>query len=343
MTSAKNFKSIKSHLPGFLISVVIGVFAYVLGSKFKLIGSPVIAIVSGVVVAILINPSRKVSEGFAFTSKVLLKLSVVLLGFELSFGEVLKTSIKTLPIMLGTLLATLIGGIVVGKLLKVPKDEATLIGVGTAICGASAIAATDSVIEADRKSVAYSVSTIFLFNVIAVLTFPLFGHMMRFSQQQFGTWAGTSINDLSSVVAAAQIYGKASLSQAVVVKLTRTLAIVPIAIVLGILKNRGQDGMLKTYDQVDRFINKKTVLRIFPGFILWFLLAVLANSLGVIPVEVGKMASSGAIITITIALGAIGLSTKIRDIVSTGYKPLLLGLILWVIALTSSLFFQFVV
>jgi uncharacterized integral membrane protein (TIGR00698 family) len=218
----------------------------------------------------------------------------------------------------------------------VARDLRTLIGVGTGICGASAIAATDAVISASDADVSYAIATIFTFNVAAVLTFPTIGHALGLSPHAFGLWVGTAVNDLSSVVAASTIFGHGAATYAVVVKLTRTLTIIPIAFGLSAWRtcavrrsaNTGQPGATAGLRHV------------VPMFIGWFLVAVTLNTIGLVPTSWHQALSSIAEGLITMALGAVGLSTRPRDIRHAGFRPLALGAILWVLVAATSLALQ---
>ena len=269
-------------------------------------------------------PARE-RAGIAFASKKLLQWSIVLLGANLSLQEIVQGGAASLPVMLGTMFVVLVLAVVVGRLLGLERDLRRLLGVGTAICGGSAIAALSSVIEADQADIAYALGAVFLFNVVAVILFPPLGHLMHLSQPAFGLWAGTAINDTSSVVAAAFAYGHVAGSDSVIVKLTRTTLIVPIVLFYAwrrISEKRGESS-----------INWRAII---PWFILWFLLAAALNSFGLIPAIAKAPLQELALFAITVALAAVGLGTDIAKIRSAGLRPLFLGAVLWVaISLTS--------
>ncbi|MST32852.1 putative sulfate exporter family transporter, partial [Acidimicrobiaceae bacterium USS-CC1] len=229
-------------LPGTAAAAAIAAVATGLAHFAPVVGAPVIAILLGIAAALVRRPSARMRPGMAFTSKRVLQGSIVLLGLGLSLGQVVSAGRHSLPVLVGTLVIALLAGWLAGKALRLPGDVATLVTVGTAICGASAIAATDAVIDADGADVSYAVTTIFTFNVAAVLLYPTIGHALGFSQHTFGLWAGTAINDVSSVVAAATTYGPVAASYGVVVKLTRTLAIIPISLGLGLLRSYRSSG-----------------------------------------------------------------------------------------------------
>ncbi|GAB3393831.1 hypothetical protein GCM10027568_23430 [Humibacter soli] len=227
-------------VPGLAVVIVIAAVATWLGTLAPVVGAPVFGIVLGVIVAAVFRGPSAIGPGAAIAGKRVLQASVVVLGTGLSLRQVLTVGATSLPVMLGTLAVALLGAWLIGKALRVNGDIRTLIGVGTGICGASAIAATTSVIGATEAEVAYAMGTIFTFNIAAVLLFPALGHLMGLSQHAFGLWAGTAINDTSSVVAASTVYGQAAASYGVVVKLTRTLMIIPISLVLAFTTARRQ-------------------------------------------------------------------------------------------------------
>lgn len=314
-------------------------------------GAPVIAVVIGVLVAALLRrfaPSAltRSSPGVRFSSKFVLQLSVVILGTQLSIVDVVRVGFASLPVMLGTLAVCFTAAWLVGRALGVVGNLRTLIGVGTGICGASAIAAVTPVIGAVGVEVTYAISTIFLCNVVAVLAFPLVGHLLGLSQHSFGVFAGTAVNDTSSVVAAANTYGQAATETAVVVKLVRTLMIIPVTVTLAALAGRVSARVTPeqlSTDAVDTTTRRRPSLRVHrlvPWFLVGFLLVVLARSIGLIPFAATPSLAATASFMITIALAGVGLATDIGAILRAGLRPLLLGIILWVVVALSSLGIQ---
>ena len=320
----------RRHAPGVGLAVALGLVAWLLARVVPLVGAPVVAIVLGVLVALWRPLSPTTRPGVHFAAKRVLQLSIVVLGLELSWHEVVVTGLSSLPVLIGTLVVALGGAWVVGRLVGIEGDLRTLIGVGTAICGASAIAATDAVIDAHERDVAYAVATIFTFNVAAVLTFPSIGHLLHLSPHAFGVWAGTAVNDVSSVVAASSAYGHHASSTAVVVKLARSLAIVPIALGLSLLRT----GRVARAEGTSRVAVAR---RAFPWFILWFLAAVAVDSFGWVPHAALSGLGQLAQPLIAIALAGVGLSVRPREIRSAGWRPLALGAALWVLVGASSL------
>jgi uncharacterized integral membrane protein (TIGR00698 family) len=276
--------------------------------------------------------SERCRPGYTFASKGLLQLSIVVLGTGLSLQQVVRVGGSSLPVMLGTLAIALGGAWLFGRLLGVRGDTQTLIGVGTAICGASAIAATTAAINPKRSSVAYALATIFTFNVVAVLTFPPLGHLLGLSPEAFGLWAGTAINDTSSVVAAGYAYSQQAGDQALVVKLTRSLTLVPIVIGLVILKSR-RDARTSSAQPTVRSLPWR---KLVPLFLIGFLAAAGLRTAGLVPL--GWLPGLNLLGTclITSALVAIGLSLRPSELRDTGPRPLFLGAILWVLVALGS-------
>ena len=324
-------KSITNKLPGIALCAAIAIPAWLLGKVFPIMGSPVLGILFGMVLAFWRRPDF-LNGGIQDTSKKLLQYSIILLGFEMNLFQVVRVGKQTLILMAFTLTAAFVTAYAVGKLLKLSGNTKTLIGVGSAICGGSAIAATAPVIHADDEEIAHSISTIFLFNVIAAFLFPFLGHLLGMSDQNFGLWAGTAVNDTSSVVAAGYSFSNAAGDLAVIVKLTRTLMIVPVTVVLAIDTSRKTAGAKQgSY----RFV------KIFPWFVLGFLTASMLNTFFHIPSETSHLLSQAGKFIIVMAMSAIGLNTNLLKLLESGVRPILLGLICWVVLSVTSLGVQY--
>ena len=285
------------------------------------------AILAGMLLALLIKDKSRTQAGIAFTSKKILQAAVVLLGFGMNLRVVLEIGGQSLPIILSTISTSLIIAFILHKLLKVPAKSSTLIGVGSSICGGSAIAATAPVIDADDEEIAQSISVIFLFNILAALIFPTLGGLLGLSDAGFGLFAGTAINDTSSVTAAAAawdgIHGSHTLDTAAIVKMTRTLAIIPITLVLALIRTRkaGNGG---------QGAKKVSLRKIFPFFVLFFVLASVVTTLFQLPAVVTSPLKELSKFFIIMAMAAIGLNTNIVKLVKTGGKPILMGFCCWV-------------
>jgi len=212
------------------------------------------------------TPAPAARGVLAFASQTVLKCAVVLLGATFGLAQVAHIGRTSLPLMLGTLVVALVAAWLVGRALGVGGNLQTLVGVGTAICGASAIGAVSGVIGAAESEIAYAISTIFVFNVVAVVLYPALGHLLSLSQHGFGLWAGTAINDTSSVVAAAYTYGHTAGNVAVVTKLARTTMIIPIVLGLAAMHARRPGSA------------QRPLWRLVPAFLIWFLLASALNT-----------------------------------------------------------------
>lgn len=326
--------------PGVAVAVAIGLVATLVGTAVPVVGGPVPAVLIGAVLGWLVRRRTGgslavLAPGVKFSSSRVLQFAVVLLGAQLSIGEVLRIGGETLPVMLTTLVVCLGAAWGIGRLLRVSSALRTLIGVGTGICGASAIAAVTPVIGAVSADVAYAMSTIFLCNIAAVFAFPLLGHALGLSQHAFGVFAGTAVNDTSSVVATATVYGRQATDTAVVVKLVRTLMIIPIVIGLAGLEARRASREQLTSDTGVR--SGFRVFRLVPWFLIGFLVVVLLRTVGVLPAGAAPGFSTAASFLITVALAAIGCSTDFAALRRAGFRPMLLGIALWVLVAGTSL------
>ena len=319
---------------GILLCLVIAVPCWFLGQTFPIIGGPVFGILAGMIITLLLKDKSMFQNGITFVSKKVLQYAVILLGFGLNLSVML--------IIVTTISTSLIIAYLLHKVMHVPGNISTLVGVGSSICGGSAIAATAPVIDADDEEVAQAISVIFFFNMLAALFFPSLGALLGFSTKSgeaFGIFAGTAINDTSSVTAAASTWdslyalGSATLDKAVTVKLTRTLAIIPITLVLAFIRTRSSKAEGK----------KVEFKKIFPMFILYFVLAsvitTIATSAGV-SADVFTPLKTLSKFFIVLAMSAVGLN--IIKLIKTGGKPLALGFCCWIGITIASLSMQHV-
>jgi uncharacterized integral membrane protein (TIGR00698 family) len=325
--------------PGLLLAVAIALLAWLLGRWAPLIGGPVIGIVLGIVVGNTLPLGARYAPGIAFAGKKVLQWSIIALGFGLSLDQVAKTGLESLSVTLVTMTMAFLSAWALGRWLGVHDKLKILIGVGTAICGGSAIAAVTPIIRPDDHDTAFAISTIFLFNVIAVLLFPLLGHLMHLSDLGFGLWAGTAINDTSSVVAAGYSYSHAAGDYATIVKLTRATLIIPVCLVLAFVVAAREKRRQAEAGSGGHF----SLASIFPWFILWFLVASAVRTAGLIPVAIQPSIHLLAEFLIIVALTAIGLSANLRKMISSGPRPILLGLGVWIAVAVSSLLVQLVI
>ena len=313
-----------------LVALATALVATLLARFVPLVGAPVLAIVLGIVLRVLVPLPRALFPGFAFSGKQLLQAAIVVSGFGLSLAAVVRTGWETLPVTVGTIAVALVLAPIVGRMLKLGTTLEHLVGVGTAICGASAIAAVASVIEPLEADVALSIATIFFYNIVAVLTFPALGGLMHMTQNQFGVWAGTAINDTSSVVAAGYAFGPEAGEHATIVKLTRATFILPVVAIVAIAHARAQraGGVHVPWRKV------------VPWFILWFVAAACVNTAGIIPANWHPGITQTSTFLISVALAAIGVQTEIGRLVRSGARPLALGFVLWVAVAAVSLLLQ---
>lgn len=326
----------KAYWKGVLLCVAIALPAWFLGKYIPLVGGPVFAILLGIIAGICLKEKTAVQQGITFTSKKVLQLAVVLLGFGMNLSDVFLRGRQSLPIILATITTALLVAFALHHAMKIAPKLSILVGVGSAICGGSAIAATAPVIGADDEEVAQSISVIFLFNIIAALIFPALGNAIGLTNEGFGIFAGTAINDTSSVTAAATawdgIHGSNTLEIATIVKLTRTLAIIPITLVLALVQAK------KRHSESSNISIKK----VFPIFILLFVLASVITTVFALPGTITGPLKDASKFFITMAMAAIGLNTNIVKLVKTGGKAIAMGFCCWVSIASVSLLMQYV-
>ncbi len=315
---------IKKNSPGLLLCLVLALPSWFLGQALPVIGGPVFAILIGMIVTLIFTKKDAFNAGINYTSKKVLQAAVVFLGFGMNLTEILAKGKQSLPIILSTISTSLIIAFILYKAMKLRTNNAILVGVGSSICGGSAIAATAPVIDASDEEVAQSISVIFLFNVIAALIFPALGAALGLSNDGFGLFAGTAINDTSSVTAAATawdgIHGSSTLESAAIVKMTRTLAIIPITLVLAIWRGRKEKNT-----EGSSF----SLRRSFPFFVLFFVLASVVTTVFQLPAAVTAPLKELSKFLIVMAMAAIGLNTNIIKLFKTGGKPIFTGFCCW--------------
>lgn len=325
---------IKKNIKGLILCLLVGAIAWFLGEKYSIIGGPVFGILLGLIIALFPRKSS-FESGIKFTSKKVLQYAIILLGFGMNFFQIFNVGSQSLLIIISTISTSLIVSYFASKLMKIPSNVSILVGVGSSICGGSAIAATAPVIDANDEDIAKSISVIFLFNVIAAFLFPFLGNQLGLSDIGFGMWAGTAINDTSSVVAAGQTWASShgsdiALNYATIVKLTRTLAIIPITLSLALYRSKKNTS------------TTVKLSKIFPWFILFFLLAAIVSTVFDLDSSITKPLTEAGKFFITMAMGAIGLNTNIVKLIKTGGKPILLGICCWVSIAFVSLLVQHV-
>lgn len=318
---------VKKMLPGVGLALAVAVAAKLLEglenkAGINVIGASVIALFIGMAVNAVHKPDGVTAPGIKFTSKKILKFAIILLGASLNISTVLTVGRFSLTVMVFTL-ATCFGlGAVIGRVLGLDWKTYSLINAGTGICGGSAIAAIAPVIEATDMDIAYGLSATFIFDTVMVVLFPLLGRWMGLSDAAFGLWAGTAVNDTSSVVAAGYAFSEAAGDFATMVKLTRTLSIIPAVLCFSAI------GLhVKRKQQAGAEAKKVSIKAIFPWFILGFLAMSAGATLGIIPAALAGYMKTASKFLMVAALGAVGLNTDFRALCRSGAKPMLHGFI----------------
>lgn len=320
---------------GFFFCAVIAAVAIWLGMKMPLIGAPVFAIVMGVILTnTLRGPLQIPALRIGDVSKLALRGGIIMLGAGLDLSQIVATGLSSLPLLLIVVTAGIVCALGLGRALGLDWRMRCLIGMGTSICGASAIAALAPVIKAKGEEIAYAVTVVFFFNMLAVFTFPAFGHMMGLTDNGFGTWAGMAVNDTSAVVAAGFAFSPEAGATATIVKLTRTTLMIPLVILFALAV-----PLFEPRDGKEDVSLAKRVYDAFPMFILLFLLASLLKTLGLFGAAAEYIQLAGRWVLI-VAMAAVGLQGHWKAFVGAGATPLVLGLVTWIVVAVSSLAVQ---
>jgi uncharacterized integral membrane protein (TIGR00698 family) len=332
---------IKDYLAGIILTILLALTAKAVSTYIPLhiISASVFALILGMLLNPIIKGINIFNRGIKFVSKKILKTAIVLMGLTLSFSQVLSVGGYSLIVMTFTLLTAFGGGYLFGRLFNMNWKLSSLISAGTGVCGGSAIAAVAPTIEADNSDIAYAISATFIFDILMVILFPIAGRYLGMSDLGFGLWAGTAVNDTSSVVAAGYAFSDAAGSFAVIVKLTRTLSIIPIVMIFSIINARENKKLgIKESDQDENV----EIKNIFPYFILLFLIMVAVKSTGFISADISSNIASISKFMMIMALGAIGLTTNFNEVSDSGIKPLFHGFIISslvvIVAFTVQLF-----
>lgn len=319
------------YFPGIILSALIAVLSLWIESllPIHLIGSAVIAMFIGMILNNLLKTTDVFSSGIKFTSKKLLKFAIILLGLSLNITTVLQVGKMSLTVMLFTLLTCFGGGYFIGRALKLNWKLSNLISAGTGICGGSAIAAISSTIDADDDDVAYAMSATFLFDMAMIVLFPIMGRAIGMGDEAFGIWAGTAVNDTSSVVATGYAFSEAAGDFATMVKLTRTLSIIPTVIAFAFIQLRlKKKEAIKNSGSSEGLKANFNVKKIFPWFILGFVAMSVVASVFVIPAEIVSCTKTASKFLMISALAAIGLNTSFSSFKKSGIRPMIHGFII---------------
>ncbi|MHB1154969.1 MAG: YeiH family protein [Eubacteriales bacterium] len=322
-------KKYVSYLQGFAIALIIAFIANMIAEilPIHLISASVIALFIGMIINSIRKPNEAVAPGVKFTSKKVLKFAIILLGASLNISIIMHVGSMSLIVMFFTLLTCFGGGYFVGKVLRLNWKLSNLISAGTGICGGSAIAAIAPVIDAEDRDIAYAMSATFLFDMVMIVLFPFMGQAMGLSDVAYGLWSGTAVNDTSSVVAAGYAFSEAAGDFAVMVKLTRTLSIIPTVIAFAFINFRLKKKLFASSSIENKSV-KINIKKVFPWFILGFLGMALINSFGIIPTYVSSAMKELSKFLMIAALAAIGLNTSFKDMKKSGIAPMIHGFII---------------
>ena len=286
-----------------------------------ILGASIIALFMGTIINSFFHPAW-MKPALKFTSKKILKLAIILLGASLSVNVIMSVGKMTFFVMLFTFAMCFGGGYFIRKLFGLNWKLSNLISAGTGICGGSAVAAIAPVIDADDKDIAFAMSSTFLFDMVMVALYPIMGRLLGMSDIAYGIWAGTSVNDTASVVASGYAFSDAAGDFATMVKLTRTIAIIPTVLVFAYIGTRAKQKELQTASGGQ----KVNILKIIPWFICGFLALAVLNSIGWIPAQVSGVMKAASKFLMVTALAAIGLGTSITDFKKAGLKPMFYGI-----------------
>lgn len=315
MNSLSQSSSAIRLLPGILIAAAVAVLATILGGYYPLLGNLLFAILIGMLIRNTIGISPTIEHGINYTVKGFLKFAVILLGVGLNLHEIATVGKQSFFIIFTSVCLGIILTVLVGKMLKLDNTLSLLIGVGTSICGATAISAVKEVVKAKENETAYAISTIVLFNLFAFFTYPIIGQFFQLSETSFGIWAGTAVHDTSSAIAVGFLYGDQAGDTATTVKLARTLFLLPLLFLLPFIIKKSAKSKVNS-----------SILKAFPWFILWFLLVSLLNTIGLIPEIVKIPLNDLSKFLITMVMAGVGMQVSLKELTKLGLKPLLTGL-----------------
>ena len=316
-------KKIGMFILGVAICMVVAILSIILERVIpgELLGSSIIALFMGTIINSFFHPNW-IKPALKFTSKRILKAAIVLLGASLSIGTIMTVGRMTFFVMIFTFAMCFGGGFFVRKLFGLNWKLSNLISAGTGICGGSAVAAIAPVIDADDKDIAFALSSTFLFDMVMVALYPVMGKFLGMTDIAYGIWAGTSVNDTASVVASGYAFSEAAGDFATMVKLTRTIAIIPTVLVFAYIGTRIKQKELQTVGEG----KKVSIMKIIPWFIGGFLLLAIANSVGLIPLGVSNIMKTLSKFLMVSALAAIGLGTSLADFKKAGLSPMFYGI-----------------
>lgn len=318
-------EKVKKIAPGVLFSVIVALIATFISSLIPgdIIGATVMALLVGMAFNPILNKYCQFQKGVGFSAKMILRVGIILMGVNMNFAEVMSVGKYSIFVMIFTMGTAFGSGNLIGKMFGLNWKLTNLLSVSTAICGGSAVAAVGPVVKARDEDVAYAISSTFIFDILTVVVIPWIGVALGMSNMGYGLWVGTAVNDTSSVVAAGYAFSDLAGNTAVIVKLTRTLFIIPCVLIFSIINERieSKSNNLQGHSPVN-------IKKIFPYFIILFLIVVALRSTGIIPEFMVPALSKTSKFCMVIALSAIGLKTSYGDIRRIGFKPMILGFII---------------
>lgn len=317
----------KNYSAGILLTILVAYGSNILSNFIpaKLISGGVFALILGMILNPVVSKHDILSAGVSFVSKKVLRVAIILMGVTLSFSQVVEIGKYSLFVMIFTLVVAFGGGYLLGKLFGMNWKLSGLISAGTGICGASAVAAISESIEAKPRDIAYAISATFIFDIVMVILFPIAGRYFGMSDLGFGLWTGTAVNDTSSVVAAGYAFSDAAGSYSVIVKLTRTLSIIPAVLIFSWINERLETKKTSITGKEKRKVDLK---KIFPWFILMFLGVVAIKSVGIITDSLSSNIARISKFFMVMSLGAIGLKTNFKEVSKSGFLPMVHGFVI---------------
>lgn len=326
--------NVKNHFFGIMLSGLIALAAYIINLYLPagILGTTLLALIIGMLLNPLVETHKVFDAGISWTSKKILRAGIILAGITLSFAQVINAGKYALLLMFFTLTTSFGVGYVCKKIFKINWKLSSLLSVSTAICGGTAVATLGPTIRAKDRDIAYAISATFIFDIITVIAFPWIGRLLGLSDTGYGLWIGTAVNDTSSVVAAGYAFSDASGSLATIVKLTRTLFIVPVVLIFSWIYAKKEIPSLSAA--------KVEIGKIFPWFILGFLAVVGIKSTGFVPDNIVDGVSFFSKFFLSMALAAVGLKTSLKEVAGVGIKPMIAGLIIDTSVVFVSLFTQ---
>ena len=314
-------------VPGVLLAFAIGAAARSASPTLKPVPDVVLALVAGIVIRNSMR-SKRIEAGAKFVMHFVLRGAIVLIGASLTLHSVAARGWSALGLIAGLVAIAFALGLGLSRLSKLSATLGILVGAGTAICGATAILVVSPIVRAKASETAYAVATIFTFNLVALVAYPIIGHWLNLGQTSFGTWVGTAVNDTSVVIATGFSYGQAAGGIATITKLTRTLFLLPLVVLIAVLYGSKEGGGVSRLGAVGRAV---------PWFVFGFLGLAALRTAGVIPPTVLSLMAATASFGIVTVLASVGLNVDVRSLSQIGYRALGVGLLLGAVMSVLSL------